>query len=53
MYFTQFPEAKTLAPEELSPHTFPRVFGALAAPAMIDDLLPIAEEWKPNPSSMK
>ncbi len=47
-YFERFPEATTLAPEDLPSHMFPRLFGAVAAPAMLDDLLPIAERWKPD-----
>src|SRR4051794_40136806 len=48
MYFERFPEARALAPEDLPSHMFPRLFGAVAAPAMLDDLLPIAERWQPD-----
>jgi UDP:flavonoid glycosyltransferase YjiC (YdhE family) len=47
-YFERFPEAKTLAPEDLPSHMFPRLFGAVAAPAMLDDLVPIAERFQPH-----
>src|SRR5262249_30723576 len=43
-----FPEAKTLAPEDLPSHMFPRLFATVAAPAMLDDLVPIAEQFKPE-----
>ena len=39
IYFERFPEAKTLAPEDLPSHMFPRLFGAVPTPAMLDDLL--------------
>jgi len=48
IYFEQFPEAKSLAPEDLPSHMFPRLFGAVSAPAMIDGLLPLAERWRPD-----
>src|SRR3954451_2087105 len=48
VYFDQFPEARSLAPEDLPSHMFPRLFGAVSAPAMIDGLLPLAERWQPD-----
>jgi UDP:flavonoid glycosyltransferase YjiC (YdhE family) len=47
-YFERYPEAKSLAPEDLSSHMFPRLFGAVSAPEMIDGLLPLAERWRPD-----
>jgi UDP:flavonoid glycosyltransferase YjiC (YdhE family) len=47
-YFERYPEAKSLAPEDLPSHMFPRLFGGVSAPAMIERLLPLAERWQPD-----
>jgi UDP:flavonoid glycosyltransferase YjiC (YdhE family) len=47
-YFERFPEARTLAPEDLPAHMFPRLFGTVSAPAMLDDLLPLVDQWPPD-----
>ena len=47
-YFRRFPEARDLPPEQLPAHMFPRLFGTIAAAAMLRDLLRIVEEWRPD-----
>ena len=47
-YFRRYPEAHDLSPEELPGHMFPRLFGTLAAPPMLDDLLSFVEGWRPD-----
>jgi len=47
-YFRRYPEALDLAPEELPAHMFPRLFGTLAAPPMLDDLLAFVGGWRPD-----
>jgi UDP:flavonoid glycosyltransferase YjiC (YdhE family) len=47
-YRRRYPEHATLPPEERPDHMFPKIFGAIAAPPMLDDLLPIVREWKPG-----
>jgi UDP:flavonoid glycosyltransferase YjiC (YdhE family) len=37
-----------LPPEERPEVAFPHIFGAVAAPAMLADLLPIARDWRPD-----
>lgn len=47
-YFRRFPEARQLSPEDLPGHMFPRLFGTLSAPPMLDDLLAFVEDWRPD-----
>src|SRR5581483_504725 len=47
-YFRRFPEARQLSPEDLPGHMFPRLFGTLSAPPMLDDLLAFVEGWRPD-----
>ncbi len=47
-YFRRFPEARELPPEQLPGHMFPRVFGTIAAPSMLHDLLRIVEARRPD-----
>jgi len=47
-YFRRFPEARDLPPVELPAHMFPHLFGTVAAPAMLRDLLPMVEDWRPD-----
>lgn len=47
-YFRRFPEARELPPEQLPGHMFPHLFGTIAAPAMLHDLLRIVEGWRPD-----
>ena len=47
-YFRRFPEARDLSPEELPGHMFPRLFGTLSAPPMLEDLLGLVADWRPD-----
>lgn len=47
-YRRRYPEAAALAPEERPDHMFPKIFGAVSAPPMLDDLVPIVREWRPD-----
>jgi len=44
----QFPDILRLPPAELPDAYFPKLFGAVLAPASIPDLLPIAQDFRPN-----
>lgn len=44
----RFPEIFVLPPHERPAATFPRLFGVVFAPAMLADLLPVAEQWQPS-----
>jgi UDP:flavonoid glycosyltransferase YjiC (YdhE family) len=43
-----FPELKELAPHERPNAMFARLWGGMVAPAMLDALLPVAREWRPD-----
>jgi UDP:flavonoid glycosyltransferase YjiC (YdhE family) len=43
-----FPEVDALAPEDIPDVGFGKLFGAIAAPAILADLAPIALEWRPD-----
>ena len=45
---SRFPFIKELSPEDRPPHMFPKMFGAIGAPAILADLLTIAEQWQPD-----
>ena len=47
-FYRRFPEARHLAPEELPGFMFPRLFGSVAAPATLPDLLAFARTFKPD-----
>lgn len=47
-YFERWPEARVLRGEALSAHTFPRLFGGVVAPAMVDELDAVLERWRPD-----
>lgn len=47
-YFRRYPEARDLSPEQLPGHMFPRLFGTLSAPPMLDDLLACVTGWRPD-----
>jgi hypothetical protein len=47
-YRERWPHALTLRGEALSGHTFPHLFGAVIAPAMIDDLESVVSRWRPD-----
>ncbi|HEX8770899.1 MAG TPA: glycosyltransferase [Acidimicrobiales bacterium] len=44
----RFPEWKALAGPDLPPFMFPRFFGAVIAPVMLADLMPLARAWQPT-----
>lgn len=44
----RFPELGALSPTELPDALFGKMFGAVAAPAILDDLVPVALEWRPD-----
>ncbi len=37
-----------MRPEELPRYVFPRLFGEARTPAMVRDLLPVAQQWRPD-----
>jgi UDP:flavonoid glycosyltransferase YjiC (YdhE family) len=45
---SQFPEVNALAPEDVPDVGFGKLFGAIAAPAILADLAPVALEWRPD-----
>lgn len=47
-FHRRFPEGRDLPPDQLPDVMFPRLFGAIRAPAMLPDLTPIAERWEPD-----
>ena len=47
-YYRRYPEAQSLSPEDLPGHMFPRLFGTLSAPPMLDDLLAFVAGWRPD-----
>jgi UDP:flavonoid glycosyltransferase YjiC (YdhE family) len=47
-YRQRWPEARVLRGEALSAHTFPRLFGGVVAPSMLDDLDRIVSTWQPD-----
>ena len=44
----RFPELDALAPAEMPDVLFAKMFGAVAAPAILDDLAPVALKWRPD-----
>lgn len=44
----QFPEMNNLAPEDVPAVMFSKLFGAIAAPVLLADLVPIAVSWNPD-----
>ena len=44
----RFPEVRELPPEQWPDFMFPRLFGKVRAPRMLEDALPIAEAWGPD-----
>jgi UDP:flavonoid glycosyltransferase YjiC (YdhE family) len=47
-FLRRFPEVRGMPARERPPFMFPRMFGALRARPMLNDLLPIARQWKPS-----
>ena len=37
-----------MRPEELPRYVFPRLFGAARTPRMVSDLMPVAQQWRPD-----
>ena len=44
----RFPEIGKLPPEEIPDLAFGKLFGAIAAPAILAELAPVALEWRPD-----
>lgn len=44
----RFPEVMALAPEDVPDVGFGKLFGAIAAPAILADLAPVALNWRPD-----
>jgi UDP:flavonoid glycosyltransferase YjiC (YdhE family) len=44
----RFPEARTIAPPALPDFMFPKLFGAVRAPRMLEDATPIVRSWSPT-----
>ncbi len=47
-FWRRYPDVLTLPPERIPDVMFSKAFGAIEAPAMLADLLPLAHEWKPD-----
>lgn len=48
IYRDRWPEVATLRGEALSRHTFPRLFGGVVAPAMVDGFAATVDGWRPD-----
>ena len=48
IYRQRWPEVASLRGEALSAHTFPRLFGGVMAPAMLDNLVAAIDRWHPD-----
>jgi UDP:flavonoid glycosyltransferase YjiC (YdhE family) len=44
----RYPEIDALAPLEVGDVMFGKLFGAMAAPAILEQLAPLAQEWRPD-----
>ena len=47
-YRRRWPESVALVGKALPEHMFPRLFGAVSAPSMLDDLAPLLDHWQPD-----
>ena len=47
-YLTRYPEVRDLPPAESSDHTFPKLFGEIVAPALVEGVLDIGRAWRPD-----
>jgi len=47
-FWRRYPQARSLPRLELPDVMFPKMFGAIAAPKMLADLLPVVEDWPPE-----
>lgn len=44
----RYPELRALAQEDVPDVMFGKLFGAIVAPVLLADLVPLAEEWRPD-----
>lgn len=44
----RYPELAALSPTDVPDVMFGKIFGALAAPAILEDLVPVAHAWRPD-----
>ena len=47
-FWRRHPEVRSLPPQDIPKVMFGGMFGGVAAPAMLADLLPLAREWQPE-----
>ena len=47
-YLTRYPEVRDLPPAESSDHTFPKLFGEIVAPALVEGVLDFGRAWRPH-----
>lgn len=47
-YYRRYPEARSLRPADRPDHMFHRMFGAVATPPMLVDVLHLVQEWQPQ-----
>jgi UDP:flavonoid glycosyltransferase YjiC (YdhE family) len=47
-FWRRNPEVRALPPEQMPNVMFPKLFGGVAAPVMLADLLPIVRDWEPD-----
>lgn len=47
-FYQQFPEVRTIPPPQRPDYMFPRLFGTVCAPAMLADLMRVAQGWSPD-----
>jgi UDP:flavonoid glycosyltransferase YjiC (YdhE family) len=47
-YHERYPEGRELSYQEFPAHFFPRAFGEIAVPAMLDQLRGVADDWSPD-----
>ena len=46
-YRRRYPESVSLPPERRPDHMFPAFFGEIFPPAMLEDLVPVVDQWRP------
>ena len=47
-YRSRYPEATSIPAQEMRGHVLPKMFGAVATPPMLADLLLLARDWRPD-----
>jgi UDP:flavonoid glycosyltransferase YjiC (YdhE family) len=47
-FWRRNPEVHALPPERIPDVMFPKMFGGVAAPVMLADLVPVVRDWKPD-----